>query len=81
MTSAIQMPVTISTTVTAKSERVHGHAVAEIVRLVGRALVFFEIGHRRRARRVSRKQRAARTKRQDLAFGFARRWAGHGSIR
>src|SRR5689334_8162182 len=64
-----------------QAKSVHQHAVAEVVGLVGRALEFFQIWHRVRRRGLAwyraREQRAARTKRRDMAFGFTRRWTVH----
>src|SRR5215213_3853241 len=60
-----------------EAEAVHYHAMAEVVGLVRRALIFFQIRHGGRAGRRAREQRATRTKRQHTAFGFTWRWAIH----
>ena len=71
MTSAIQMPVTTSMTVTANPSAFIVMRWRKSSGSSGASFEFFEVRHRRRARRVSRKHRAARTKRQDSTFGFA----------
>jgi len=60
-----------------EAEAVHYHAMAEVVGLVRRALIFFQIRHGGRAGRRAREQRATRTKWQHTAFGFTWRWAIH----
>ena len=77
MTSAIQMPVTISATVTASPSAFMVMRWRKSSGSSGARSNFSRSGTGGGLRHVSRKHRAARTKRQDSAFGFARRWSGH----
>ena len=81
MTSAIQMPVTISTTVTASPSAFMVMRWRKSSGSSGVALEFFEIGHRR-ARHVCARNSEPRGRNGRIRpSGFARRWTGHGSIR